>query len=69
MVPKPGVDKVERILVWSNKLSDLLFREVCTISATGRWYKQASYVRVWVATLARDVLWMPRVADLVKRVD
>ena len=39
MVPKPGVDKVKRIWVWSNKLSDLLFGEVCTISATGRWYK------------------------------
>ena len=39
MVTKPGIDKVERFRVWYNKFSDLLFREVCTISATGQGRK------------------------------
>jgi hypothetical protein len=58
------VVELEYIWVWCDKLSDLLFGEVCAISAMGKQY-------MWVGTVCLEERWRGYTlyANLIKCVD
>ena len=36
MVCKPGTNEIESVSVWTDKLSNLILRKICTVSETKR---------------------------------